>query len=211
MKPNSFPKLNKELAELVGAFIGDGFIGKYDGHYHVEFAGNPKLDNDYFQYLSKIITDHFEVKPRVRFYSGAIRLLITYKEFHRFFIALGFKNGIKNNTVYIPHKLYESTLIKYAVRGLFDTDGYIYVDKRLIYKKPYARIGYSTKSKKLYDQLRLFFIKRDYNLYCRVDKRYNIFNIELYGNSQVSKWLKEFGFSNTKKRNYASVAQLVER
>ena len=50
--------LNKELAELIGAFIGDGFIASYNGSYHVEFTGHPYHDKEYFNYLAKIATKY---------------------------------------------------------------------------------------------------------------------------------------------------------
>ncbi|MBI2085280.1 MAG: hypothetical protein HYT71_02070 [Candidatus Aenigmarchaeota archaeon] len=138
--------MNNELAELVGAFIGDGFIGKYDGHYHVEFAGNPRLDDDYFRYLFEIIKAHFKVNPRLKVHERALRLIITYKELYEFFKNLGFNDGVKNGTVFIPENLYRSKLVKFVIVGMFDTDGYLYIDRRSVYKEPYARIGYTTKS-----------------------------------------------------------------
>ena len=126
-------------------------------------------------------------------------------------MGLGFNVGVKNYRVSIPSSIYKSKLVNFVIRGIFDTDGYIFVDKRKIYKTPYVRIGVSTKSKTLYDQLKLIMLKGKYNVYTRIDKRYGIYNLEIYGNKQVKKWLKEFGFSNTKKKNYASLAQLVER
>lgn len=204
-------RLNKNLAELIGAFIGDGFIGKYNSHYHVEFIGNSNFDSEYFDFLSKIITDNFNVKPRIKIKENTIRMIVTYKELYFFFHNLGFNTGIKNDKVFIPTNLYRSQLNKYVIRGLFDTDGYLFIDKRKIYKNPYVRIGFSTKSKKLSDQLKLLFSQRGYELYLRIDKRYKVYNIEIYGNKQASRWLKEFGFSNNNKKNFASVAQLVER
>jgi hypothetical protein len=78
-------KFDEELAELVGAFIGDGFIGKYSSHYHVEFTGHIKRDRNYFTFLSNIIKSHFNVMPRSRTHEGALRLLVTYKELYYFF------------------------------------------------------------------------------------------------------------------------------
>ncbi|MFH1420689.1 MAG: LAGLIDADG family homing endonuclease [Candidatus Aenigmatarchaeota archaeon] len=201
--------LDSELAELIGAFIGDGFIGRYGGSYHVEFVGNIKLDRDYLMYLSNIITSHFNVKPRTVIHAGAIRLIITYKELHTFFKNIGFTDGIKNKSVSIPENLLNSDLIKHLVRGLFDTDGYLFIDRRKIYKTPYVRIGLSTKSQLLFQQMKSLLIENGYKLYTRVDRRYNIYNLEIYGNIQVTRWIKEYGFSNKNKKNLASVAQLV--
>ena len=204
-------QINSELAELIGAFIGDGFIGRYGKNpsYHVEFCGNVIYDKWYLEYLSKIITKYFDVKPRFKFYRGAFRMLITYKEIHKFFRDLGFPNGIKNKSVKIPDFLYKSKSVNQIIRGLFDTDGFIFIDKRKIYKKPYARIGFCTKSKKLFLQVKNLFLKRGYKIYTRIDKRSDIHHLDIYGNSQIKTWLYEFGFSNKYKKNYAPLAQLV--
>ena len=212
MKFNKF-QLSEELAELIGAFIGDGFIGRYGKNpgYHVEFVGSPKHDKKYYNYLSKIIIKNFNVKPRFKIHQGALRMLITYKEFYNFFEGMGFPCGLKNKTVKIPSNLYDSELVKYVIRGIFDTDGFLFLDKRTIYNEPYARIGFSTKSKKLFQQVKKLFLKRNYKIYSRVDKRADIYHIEIYGNKQIRRWISEFGFSNTDKKNYAPVAQSVER
>jgi len=85
--------LNGELAELIGVFIGDGFIGRYGSHYHVEFTGNAEYEKDYYTFLGKIITKHFNVKPRFKTVRGAIRMIVTYKQLHRFFTDLGLIMG----------------------------------------------------------------------------------------------------------------------
>jgi len=131
------------------------------------------------------------------------------KNIYNFFENLGFPCGAKNKTVRIPNILYNSEMVKDVIRGIFDTDGFLYLDKREIYKKPYARIGFSTKSKVLFQQVKNLFLKRKYKIYKRIDKRSDIYHLELYGNRQIRKWLLEFGFSNIEKKNYAPVAQSV--
>jgi len=40
-------KLTKELCEFIGAFIGDGFIGKYGTHHILQITGDTHLDYNY--------------------------------------------------------------------------------------------------------------------------------------------------------------------
>jgi len=95
MKFKKIP-LNEELAEVIGAFIGDGFIGRYGKNpgYHVEFVGSPIHDKKYYNYLSKIITKHFNVKPRFKIHQGALRMLVTYKEFYKANTTSVFTGGL---------------------------------------------------------------------------------------------------------------------
>ena len=205
-------EINEELAELVGAFIGDGLIGRYGSpskSYHVEFSGNSIYEREYYNFLSKIITRHFDVNPRFKIIGGTLRMLITYKQMYRFFRDLGFPSGIKNNIVRIPSELYNSNMVKFVVRGIFDTDGFFFLDKRKIYEKPYPRMGFSTKSSKLFCQINDLFLNSGYIVYTRVDKRSDIYHLEIYGTKQIRKWLSEYGIRNERKKNYASVAQSV--
>ncbi len=202
-------ELNKELAELVGAFIGDGHKSKWKNTYCIEFVGHPILDKEYIEYLSRIIKASFKVNPKIKIREKGVRMTIKYKELYFFFNNLGFKDGSKSANVVIPDVLYNSNLINHVIRGLFDTDGFVFVDKRKIYKLPYVRIGYSTKSRALHEQLIDFFVKRGYKLYTRVDKRDNSYELEIYGKKQLSRWFKEFGFSNENKKNYKMAAEIV--
>ncbi len=196
--------LDDELAELIGAFIGDGFIGSYgiSGSHHVEFSGNASYEMEYYKHLSKIITSHFEVRPRFKIVEGTIRMLITYKELFLFFKDLGFPVGVKNYKVTIPEGLYCSPLIRYVIRGIFDTDGFFYLDKRGIYKKPYPRLGFSTKSRDLFSQVRDLFLSSGYSVYTRIDKRSEIYHLEIYGEKQIRRWLLEYGITNRKKEKF---------
>lgn len=77
------------------------------------------------------------------------------------------------------------------------------------YKTAYPRMGFSTKSWKLFNQIKDLFLRSDYRVYTRVDKRASVYHLEIYGKSQVRRWLLEHGMTNPKKKNIASVAQLV--
>jgi len=164
-------EINEELAELIGVFIGDGFIGRYGkfrNSYHVEFSGNLEYEKDYYEFLFGIIKKYFEVNPRFRIVGGTIRMIIAYKQLYEFFRDLGFRDGMKNNIVSIPEKVYKSDILNFVVKGIFDTDGFFFLDKRKIYRKPYPRMGFSTKSEKLFFQIKRLFLKSGYKVYTRV-------------------------------------------
>lgn len=202
--------MNEELAELIGAFIGDGFYNIYSGHNHFEITGNLKLDKEYLNYLSDICRRNFDVKSILTYREGALRLIIHSKEINGFLSDLGLPNGKKAHKIKIPEKLLNSRYIKNIIRGIFDTDGFVYLDKRKIYKKPYPRMGITTKSKTLFLQIKRVLEQRGFRLYCRIDKKYDIYYLEIYTYEQIYKWMQTIGFSNKKHLDkIASVVQSV--
>ena len=83
-----------------------------------------------------------------------------------------------------------------TVRGIFDTDGCVFLDKRDPYKKPYPRITLQLSSQKLINQLENH-LSRNFKLYVNRNNRDGYRNyIEIYGHGQLEMFLKQIGFSN---------------
>lgn len=123
---------------------------------------------------------------------------------------MGFKQGEKSHTIKIPKPILKNEeFLKSTIRGIFDTDGCFFLDKRSVYKKPYPRITLQLASIDLINQLEKYLSKR-FTLYvykCNRDGCKNY--IEIYGHKQLEKFLKQIGFSNQRhlnKINNASVA-----
>lgn len=55
-------------------------------------------------------------------------------------------------------------LVRATIRGIFDTDGCVFIDKRKSYKLYYPRIALQTVSKDLYNQL-VSYLSRHFSLY----------------------------------------------
>ena len=49
--------LNQNVAELVGALIGDGYIYRNNRKYQIGFVGHPITDKEYFEHLKKMVSD----------------------------------------------------------------------------------------------------------------------------------------------------------
>ena len=202
-------KLNKEICEFIGAFIGDGYLGNYGkrkNQFLIGLAGHVKLDEHYFKnHLIPIIKRHFPfTNPKLRYREDehTIMLRIYSKELFRFFKNLGFNEGKKSANVVIPDKIIKSdNLIKATIRGIFDTDGCIFFDKRKLYKKPYPRISLQSVSLNLIKQLQEY-LSKDFDLYVSKNniKGYREC-IEVYGHKQLERFLKKIGFSNRKHLN----------
>lgn len=220
LKPIKFSlDLTPGICEIVGAFIGDGSFNIYQNKlYQVSFAGDSRYDIHYYTnivipIIKSIVPDinpHFykqskkEHSQRIVFYSK--KLFIFFRDY------LGFVPGKKSHTVKIPERIMNSgdLLINATVRGIFDTDGCVFIDRRRKYKLPYPRICLQIVSKPLYDQLLPYLYSR-FSLYTRFNEKRHIYIIEIYGINQVKRWMSLIGFSNKRHLNkLASIAQLVQ-
>lgn len=202
--------LSEDLCELVGAMIGDGSVDGYldkrgKSHYRLFFTGHKTLDREYFETrLSKIIRDLFGVQSRIycRKDKQVIVLHFNSKKIFRLFTErFGFPAGCKTYTIKIPQEILDTGPwgLFPTLRGLFDTDGCFYWDKRKRYASPYPRITYTTVSQPLFEQLRIF-LSNHFSIYATKNNR-NAYCIEIYGKKQVEKWMELIGFSNAKHLN----------
>ena len=216
--------LSNNLCELIGAIIGDGNV---DGHlqkrnnlslYHISITGHSTLDKDYLSnYTPKLIKNIFGAETKIYIYyrndSNAMIMNINSKMiFCLLTQRFGFIAGKKTYTVKIPAEIIDSknTKIFATIRGIFDTDGCIFFDKRANYNSPYPRIVLQIKSKPLFLQLKSF-LEKHFSLYTRESNSRNTCCLEIYGEKQFTKWMKLIGFSNKKhldriEKNYSNQA-----
>ncbi len=197
-------ELNEEICEFIGAFIGDGYmsnLGKNKNIYVIGISGNQILDEDYLKNrLLPIVKKYFpNTNPRL-FYrkdENTLVLLIYSKELCDYLISLGFSFGPKSRKVTIPQIIVQSErLMSATIRGIFDTDGCVFQDKRKTYNKPYPRITIQIASIPLIEQLETY-LSKSFSLY--VDKRNRDGKrntLEIYGHLQLERFLKQIGFSN---------------
>ena len=206
---NSTINLNPEICELIGAFIGDGYMGNYGKRkdkYLIGFAGDKKLDYDYYvNYLKPLIKRNYPFcNPRIylRTDENTIMMRINSKELYTIFLNLGFSPGKKSRTIFIPDYIFYGSKkhLNSTLRGIFDTDGCIFFDKRQKYLKPYPRITYQTSSEKLFDQLEQY-LSSYFSLYINKNKTKLRFTLEIYGHEQLRKFFKIIGFSNIRHKS----------
>lgn len=209
---DSYPnvKLSKELCEFIGAFIGDGFIGTYGGSYVFQITGDARFDHEYFHQkllvfarnLFPNIKPHILVKEntiRLTFYSKALVLL-----FHKRF---GFPLGKKCYTVEIPEEilLFGKEQIAATLRGLFDTDGCLFFDKRPKYKEPYMRIALDLCNKKLMKHI--YSLLQGFGIKPTVTKDFEC--IQINGKQNVFAFIDKIGFSN--ERHLSKIRKISPR
>lgn len=194
-------KLNECLCELVGAFIGDGHFGRYGkrrNQWLVGFVGHIDLDYDYLKnkiYL--VIKKHFsDTNPRIykRPKENTVRVIVYSKEIVEFLLSLGFKFGNKSKTAFLPNKLIHNNIqLKYIIRGLFNTDGSIFFDKRKTYSQPYPRICLNLNNPQLINQTHLL-LKERFSINSRMNFDHS--RIQINGRKNVLIFQDKIGFSN---------------
>lgn len=190
--------LDKALCELIGAFIGDGFTNQYRTSYVFQITGDAKLDKVYYlKVLVPIIKKmSSSSNPIISVIDNTMRLTINSKELFLLFTKrFKFIPGKKVYSVKIPEEIINSgrvELLNACIRGIFDTDGTVFFDKRIAYKQPYVRIGLHMKSKGLIRQVQAQLNKQGIN--AKVTK--NVELLQINGVASCSKFMEKVGFSN---------------
>ena len=191
--------------EIVGAFIGDGCLANFGRTEYVEFYGNPVRDKEYMEHIRNIIKTTLGIEPNIKIREGAIRFRYTSPEFVKILKDVGFSIGRKDYKVQIPKIMCDNgwKYIKHTLRGIIDTDGYVYLDTRKIYKKTYPRVDITTKSYKLFKQINDLLKEQGFRPYEKTIslKGETYYRMELYGHEQAERWSSEIGFSNKKHRD----------
>ena len=118
--------MNAQIAEILGAFIGDGWIEKRGTALYI--TGDSTEDKPYYDFIlapmfSRVFT---KVLPR-HFPYWQVYGLVTYKqEVILKAKALGFQDGKKVRLAKIPDDILSSgnkKVMAAVLRGIFDTDG----------------------------------------------------------------------------------------
>ena len=198
--------LTEELCEFIGVFIRDGFTNRYKKPkyssfmYEMQIVGDKVLDKEYYYYyrLRPICKKIFNIDPRIKEREDSIRLTIYSRRLfelltERFFMPA----GVKAHTVKIPQEIYKNpNYLKATLRGMFDTDGGVGIDKRKVYKKPYVRINYTSVSEELIEQVHKTLQQYEIPHSVHLDKNRKTRRIQINGEENVKNFLKEIGFSN---------------
>lgn len=199
--------LNREIAEFLGAFSGDGFTATYSKKAHgktylTEYTGHNGLETDYYtRTLIPIIKRNFNsnISPYIKTKDNTIRLDIYSKELY-FLLTQRFSYppGKKVYSFQVPKEILEaSPEIKGAfLRGLFDTDGCVFFDFRKAYRNPYPRLQLSLQNELAIQQV--YSLLEELHLNPTLSKKTMI---QINGIYFVKLFLKMVGFSNQKHIN----------
>jgi hypothetical protein len=199
------PKKEENLAEIVGAILGDGHImfnkkGKKIGVYQINITGHKELDKDYhLNYLKEKFEKLFKVNPKEVLVPKKLgrHLVIYSRELVKFFVKMGLAPGskLKNQTT-IPLWIFEKeAYLKACLRGLIDTDGCVHKmsqrDSNLV------RINFTNHNRTLLRDTHKGFVILGYHPSKIIRNR--VFYISQQ--KEIAKYLKEIGFSNKKHKD----------
>lgn len=135
------PRYSKDLAEFIGIMLGDGHVGVYQA----TVTTNVNTDLEHARYVVTLTEKLFGIQARISYRkdSRACVVVISSREVCDFLKKHGLPHGNKvRDGVRIPewivaNKLYASR----CIRGLFDTDGSVYMDRHFIKGKKYCNLG----------------------------------------------------------------------
>ncbi len=194
-KPTTKPKRSSKLAELIGIILGDGSISNYQ----ITVSLNNTTDRDYAIYTGDLLKELFDLMPSycIRQEINTITVVISSVKAVRFLESYGLAKGHKiNNKTDMPKWIIENdTYTKMCLRGLFDTDGCVYIDKHRYNDKVYLNIGVdftSYSDKLLYTY---FTALRKFGLQ---PTQHTKNSIKLRRASDISKFFRIVGTSNLK-------------
>jgi hypothetical protein len=185
---------SERIAELIGAILGDGNI--YDKRpSYIELCGNPSTDLDYFEHvLLPIVRTEIHRNPRLFVRDGGLRFRINSKSFVEWLQEAGVPAGEAKAHGTIPNFIVaQNELLINCIRGVFDTDGSVYFDKRATYRRPYPRIDLHMRNLMLLEQLTV--LLRNLGIpHSFVRSRGSI---ETAGVDALRDFLETIGFSNS--------------
>ena len=210
MKITKFPsKITPELAEETGWHMGDGSMNFYKNGKHIgglyQLRGH--IEDDKPHYIERIkpvfkmlygIDISLREMPSTRVFGFQIwsNELVKFKE------SLGLKTGPKLDLV-IPSNFLKTDELKSAViRGIFDTDGCIYLEKKN--NKLYPRMQIATICFQLAKQLKNIFSEFKINTILSEDKwskrgnRKTLYLIRINGDSMFHKFMNVIKPANPK-------------
>jgi intein/homing endonuclease len=190
--------------ELVGILIGDGNLWSNRTHWRIEVTGDKQKDRSYLlSYVKPLFENYTSSKIIVRKRQRALRLRVCSKELFHILTSLGLKQRREKilNLSFLKKLDISKRLL--VLRGLVDTDGSVYKNKRGI---TYVQIA--TVSEFLAKWIKETLEKVNFKPHISrcSDKRPNrkdVFRVYVYGPLEIERWLKIIGFSNKYKLNKA--------
>jgi len=195
-------QLDIDLAEEIGIHVGDGSMNIYKKAHMYSLEGDILEKDYYINFIAPLFKKIYNLDVRLRErkcagvfgFQKSSRELILFKN-KQFNLPLGSKCNIE-----IPLQIRNSSLeIKKAfLRGFFDTDGGIYLEKK--YGKPYPRIILVNKSMNLMNQIKEILVN-DFNFNLSMWRDKFCYRINIRGNKNFIKWMKLIGSHNPKNIN----------
>ncbi|MFA5876917.1 MAG: LAGLIDADG family homing endonuclease [Candidatus Paceibacterota bacterium] len=135
------PPNSSELAELLGILAGDGHLGEYQA----TVTTNSDTDREHAEYIKALCEKLFSIPVRISYRKKqkACVVVVSSKEVCRFLARKGMAQDHKiRSGMHMPPWIQARKVFRLAfIRGLFDTDGSVYVDTHQIKGRTYKNIA----------------------------------------------------------------------
>lgn len=197
-------KMDEYLAEETGIHIGDGSMNFYDGKGLYSLRGHRFDDEEYYRtWIKDIYKRIYNLEISIRVWPDVIgfqKWSDKIVNFKREFLGLplGKKREIRIPVIIMNNPMFSAA----CIRGFFDTDGCVFLEK----KSPsfcYPRIILKSTSNSLMSQTKQILEGFGFNLCLVKHKRKeigwkDIFILETRGFKNAERWLKIIGTNNPK-------------
>jgi hypothetical protein len=195
--------MSKELAEETGIHIGDGSMNFYKNSGLYSLRGHKTDDEKYYRYhIKSLFKKLYDADIKLRTWPDVFGFQLCSNELVKFkHEFLGLPLGPKGE-ITIPKVIMKNDeFAKACLRGIFDTDGNIYFEKKK--NGPYPRIHLCTTSRKLGAQLEELIRRFGFTSISVWEIKPNerwmpTIRICVRGNENFRKWFKTIGTSNPK-------------
>jgi len=194
-KPISIPTPSRSLSELIGIMIGDGNIT----HYQIRVSLNIGTDIKYSQFVKKLFEKLFKTNVSVlkNKKSPIIDVIVSSKSLVDHLQKLGLPMGDKiRQQIDIPSWIKNNNDYKTAcLRGIFDTDGSIYLDKHIYNDREYKSINidFTSASRPLLDTIYQSLVELDFHPTLSSNK-----SVRLRRKKEIVEFFDAIGSSNAK-------------
>ena len=186
-----YPPYSEELAEMIGIILGDGSINNYQ----VRITLSSKVDKDYAIFVKKLMQRVFNESPSImeRVKYNTIELTISGVGLVEILEQLGLKRGNKiAHQVSFPKWILNNPQYRSAcVRGLFDTDGGLYLHKKGL--KKYLGWCFSSFSIPLLNNVMKVLVDLGFNI-----KKSGDYKLYIYNSKDILRYINIIGSNNLK-------------
>ncbi len=146
LKSITIPRNSEKLAELLGILMGDGHLSEYQ----VSVTTNSKTDREHASFSCELIKELFNVSPTIKKKKNenTVNVVVSSKNLVKFLHSRGMPIGNKiQNQLSMPKWITKNNSYQRAfMRGLFDTDGSVYLDIHKRGRKTYKYLGWTVTS-----------------------------------------------------------------
>jgi len=195
LRPIKNPLNSSELAELLGILAGDGHLGVYQA----TVTTNSDTDREHAEYIKMLCEKLFSVPVRISYRKKqkACVVVVSSKEVCRFLARKGMTQGHKiRSGMHMPPWVQARKVFRLAfIRGLFDTDGSVYVDIHQIKGRIYKNIAMMFSNRCLPLLADFKSTLESVGLHPTQKTKYAVF---LRRKKEIQQYFKLIGFSNSK-------------